>query len=314
MSFHLRTTRPSSTSTCPPYHHVILLQIQFNPNPQGIGHRFGTDLSGPYPISRTILRPRGDLGALCPFRKSTSLLTGRNRSLTDFAPDHLALPVPQLTHGDAPGQANTTAGSLCCLRSVSHPPLFHRHVCRPAASATIKGAVPHRLGFVRPPTFHLGPHDCVEGHLRRHILEPVLGHSRAKIVRPPGDQSDGAGDVRLPRMEPQRPGRRDCRLRGPHPLRAWFQGHRSFVAFPGAHLRPPRQRLPDAWDDPRSVSTDLTGPLTLHVAAAAGRAVSNIPSIPTRLLSTPFSQLCAHSPAASLRHGHRIPRLVASIR
>jgi hypothetical protein len=89
--------------------------------PQGIGHRFGTDLSGPYPISRTILRPRGDLGALCPFRKSISLLTGRNRSLTDFAPDHLALPVPQLTHGDAPGHCWLTLLPTLCIAPASLP-------------------------------------------------------------------------------------------------------------------------------------------------------------------------------------------------
>jgi hypothetical protein len=63
-----------------------------------------------------------------------------------------------------------------------------------------------------------------------------------------------------------------------------------------------------------SISTDSTGPLTLHVAAAADRALSNILSIPTPLLRTPSPPLCAHSPVAPLRHGRLIPRLIASVR
>ena len=95
-------------------------------------------------------------------------------------------------------------------------PAFHRlcsaldettlihDLCIAGLTATTEGSRPYGLRFLGPSTVYICFHDRIKGHLRRHLFEQVVEHSRAGDVSAARDQSDGARDVSIPRLGAQR--------------------------------------------------------------------------------------------------------------
>lgn len=112
--------------------------------------------------------------------------------------------MPRHPFVDATRRTHTHAVSLCRLCLASNTPSQHCHLRRPTPSPALKDSIPRRPRVIRPPIIHQRIHDRIQGHLRRHLLESVMGHRSPEDVCFEGDQPDGEGDVRLPRVEPQR--------------------------------------------------------------------------------------------------------------
>jgi len=71
-------------------------------------------------------------------------------------------------------------------------------------AASTEGSLPYGSRFLGPSTVYICFHDRIKGHLRRHLFEQVVEHSRAGDVSAARDQSDGARDVSIPRLGAQR--------------------------------------------------------------------------------------------------------------
>ena len=54
--------------------------------------------------------------------------------------------------------------------------------------------------FLRPLTVHFRLDDRLRGDLQRHVFEQIMEYSWARNVSVVGNQSDGAGDVSVPRL------------------------------------------------------------------------------------------------------------------
>ena len=62
-------------------------------------------------------------------------------------------------------------------------------------AASTEGSLPYGWRFLGASTVYICFHDRIKGHLRRHLFEQVVEHSRAGDVSVARDQSDGARDV-----------------------------------------------------------------------------------------------------------------------
>ena len=130
----------------------------------------------------------------------------------------------------------TPLHSLCVAQDQT--PLV-RHVRRTRAPAEAKGAFSDCSGILGSSSVHLRLHACVQGHLRRHLLQQVLVHRRAGNVPTTRDQPDGERDVPVPRVGAQRRSRHVTGVRRDDP-----QGFRRSRAL--SYVYPPVDQEDDA--------------------------------------------------------------------
>ena len=81
------------------------------------------------------------------------------------------------------------------LRPPSNEAPQLRHFRCLGSLATAQSPLPYRPRLLRTSSLYLCLHDRLKGHLRRHLFEQIVEHSRAGDVPAEGDKPDGAGNV-----------------------------------------------------------------------------------------------------------------------